>query len=266
MIANYHTHTFRCGHASMEDEREYVEEAIKAGFCELGFADHCPMPLPIDADPADCAKFMGIRMTMKETEDYISKILSLREEYKDDIKIYVGFEVEYIPEVFDTFINYVSQFPTDYLILGQHFNMITADKLIYFGAETRSKSVIKNYVELVCEGMATGKFSYVAHPDLCNFHGPLGFYECEMTKIIEASKKYDVPLEINLLGIDSMRHYPNNVFWSLANEIGCDVIIGSDAHEAKGMKPSRALWYAEKIVEKNNNLHLFDKIEFKSVR
>ncbi len=266
MIANYHTHTFRCGHASMEDEREYVEAAIKAGFSELGFADHTPMPLPIDADPADCARFMGIRMTMKETEDYISKLLALREEYKDDIKIHIGFEVEYIPEVFDTLIGFISQYPTDYIIMGQHFNTITADRLIYFGAETRSKTVLNNYAELVSEGLSTGKFTYLAHPDLCNYHGPLEVYEREMMKIIEASKKYGVPLEINLLGLNNMRHYPNTVFWSLASDMGCDVVIGSDAHETVGMKPERALYHVEKIIENNKGLRLLDTVEFKPIR
>ena len=266
MIANYHTHTYRCGHASMEEERKYVEAAIRAGFCELGFADHCPMPLPIDADPADCARFMGIRMKMDETEDYVSKLLALREEYKNDIKIHVGFEVEYIPEVFETLLGFISQFPTDYIILGQHFNSITADKLVYFGAETRSKTVLKNYADMVCEAIGTGKFTYVAHPDLCNFHGALEVYEREMARIIETAKEHRIPLEVNLLGLNSMRHYPNTVFWSLASDIGCDVVLGSDAHESEGMLPERALYHAQKLIQNNKGLRLLDKVELKPVK
>ena len=41
MIANYHTHTWRCRHAD-GTEREYVETAIEAGFKILGFSDHTP--------------------------------------------------------------------------------------------------------------------------------------------------------------------------------------------------------------------------------
>ena len=266
MIANYHTHTLRCGHASMEDEREYVEAAIKAGFCELGFADHTPMPLPIDVDPADCAGFMGIRMTMSQTEDYVNKLLSLREEYKNDIKIHIGFEVEYLPATFNTLISFLGTFPTDYIIMGQHFSSIVADEITYFGAETRSKKVLKNYVDLVTGGISTGKFTYIAHPDLCQFHGSVEVYETEMTRLIEAANKYNVPLEINLLGLNSMRHYPNTVFWSLANEIGCNVVLGSDAHETSGMKPERALFHAERIVEKNPGLKLIDKVELKQIK
>ena len=45
MKANYHTHTWRCNHAS-GNERQYVENAIKAGLEVLGFADHTPYPFP----------------------------------------------------------------------------------------------------------------------------------------------------------------------------------------------------------------------------
>ncbi len=266
MTANYHTHTFRCGHASMEDERAYVEAAIKAGYTELGFADHSPMPLPNGVDPADCARFMNIRMTLKETEDYVDRLLSLRREYENDIKIYIGFEVEYIPEIFDCVIGFLGQFPTDYIIMGQHFNSIKTDKITYFGTETRSKTILKEYVDLVCEGIKTGKFTYVAHPDLCNFRGPLEVYEKEMRRLIETAKGSDVPLEINLLGLNSQRNYPNHAFWSLAGDIGSDVIFGSDAHESGGIKPERALYYSEKIVEHNRGLNLLETVKFKSIR
>ena len=35
---------------------------------------------------------------------------------------------------------------------------------------------------------------------------------------------------INMLGIREGRHYPNEAFWKVAGEIGCDVIFGCDAH------------------------------------
>ncbi len=266
MTANYHTHTLRCNHASMEDERAYVEAAIAEGFSELGFADHSPMPLPIDVDPADCTRFMNIRMTMRETEDYISKLLTLREEYKNDIKIHIGFEVEYIPEIFDTLIGFLNGFPTDYIIMGQHFNTIFTDSIIYFGTATRSESALVQYTDLVCEGLKTGRFTYLAHPDLCHFHGSIATYEREMTRLIKTAKENDTPLEINLLGFDSLRHYPNHVFWSIAGDIGCDVVFGSDAHESQKIKPDMALYYAKKIVEHNPGLNLLDNVKLKSIK
>ena len=71
MIANYHTHTKRCGHASGED-REYVEAAIQAGFQILGFADHCPWVFP----RKDYVSNM--RMAPKDVDVYFYSLESLK--------------------------------------------------------------------------------------------------------------------------------------------------------------------------------------------
>ena len=42
-LVNYHTHTWRCQHASGTEE-DYVRAAVAAGFKVLGFADHTPWP------------------------------------------------------------------------------------------------------------------------------------------------------------------------------------------------------------------------------
>ena len=75
MIANYHTHTWRCKHAS-GTEREYVESAIRGGLKILGFSDHTPMPY--DGDYVS-----PVKMTMDQLEDYVNTILQLKEEYKN---------------------------------------------------------------------------------------------------------------------------------------------------------------------------------------
>ena len=41
MDYNYHTHTFRCQHAS-GTEREYIESALAAGITKIGFSEHIP--------------------------------------------------------------------------------------------------------------------------------------------------------------------------------------------------------------------------------
>ena len=45
MIANYHTHTTRCRHASGTEEA-YVQAAIQGGLEILGFSDHTPYWFP----------------------------------------------------------------------------------------------------------------------------------------------------------------------------------------------------------------------------
>ena len=61
MIANYHTHTWRCRHAD-GTEREYVERAIEGGLKILGFSDHSPYPFPDGYDS-------GMRMRLDHGRD-----------------------------------------------------------------------------------------------------------------------------------------------------------------------------------------------------
>ena len=257
MIANYHTHTFRCGHAALDDERIYIENAIKAGFKHMGFSDHCPMPLPRGVNAGDCTKVLGVRMKLEETEGYVNSLLKFREEYKNDINIHIGFEVEYLPQTFDLLLDFIAEYPIEYLLLGQHFNGLTDDAW-WFARETRSEDMLKNYVDLCIEAMKTGKFTYVAHPDLCRYFGYIEVYEREMRRLINCANEQKLPLEINFLGLHELRNYPNVQFWQLANEIGCDVVFGSDAHWPENVCNELALKHAQKMVESYPNLRLIE--------
>ena len=112
MLANYHTHTYRCHHAFGED-RAYVENAIADGMKVLGFSDHCPWIYPD-------GYVSPVRMLPSKLDSYFNSLTSLREEYKHDITIYIGFEAEYLPELIPLQDKLFSGYPIDYLILGQH--------------------------------------------------------------------------------------------------------------------------------------------------
>ena len=116
------------------------------------------------------------------------------------------------------------------------------------------------------KGISTGKFSYVAHPDLMFFSRSLEVYEREMTRLISCANEHGVPLEINLYGMQEVRNYPTLAFWQLASEIGCDVIIGSDAHRPENMKNPYALRYAEELIRTHGGLRLLDKVELKPIK
>lgn len=221
MYANYHTHTKRCRHASGED-REYVETAIEAGIKILGFSDHCPWIYPNE--------FVSrIRMQPEELEGYVDSLTRLRDEYEDDIKILIGLEMEYVPELMDTQHQFLSQYPIDYMILGQHF-VGQEENSQYMGVPTSDLQLLQQYVDSVVSGMKSGMFQYVAHPDLINFIGNQKLYRRAMRRLLEFMKEEGYPIELNMLGAVQNRNYPNETFWELAREIGNQVIIGIDAH------------------------------------
>ena len=113
MIANYHTHTWRCRHAD-GTEREYVETAIEAGFKILGFSDHTPQVYP-------GGYVCPVKMLPEELEGYVDTVLDLKREYKSDIEIHLGLEVEYLYTLWEPLMRLIEPYPIEYLILGQHY-------------------------------------------------------------------------------------------------------------------------------------------------
>ncbi|MGL1890432.1 MAG: histidinol-phosphatase HisJ [Spirochaetaceae bacterium] len=85
MKTNYHTHCFYCD--GKGDPRGYVEEAIKRGFSSLGFSSHAPLKEDND-------------WTLKENNvnKYIENIRALKEEFRDEIDIHLGLEIDYYPD------------------------------------------------------------------------------------------------------------------------------------------------------------------------
>lgn len=222
MRYNYHTHTVRCHHAQGLD-RDYVEQAIQGGITTLGFSDHVPYPFVSD-------HVSGIRMSLAETSEYVESLCRLREEYKDQIDIRIGFEVEYDPRSFFRLQEFLDPFPYDYMIQGQHF-LDMDQETVYCGVPTADEQIIAGYAERVIEGMQSGYFLYTAHPDLIYYTGDEKIYERYMRPVCQAAKRYRRPLEINLLGILEGRHYPSDRFFRIAGEEGCEAVIGYDAHK-----------------------------------
>lgn len=237
---NYHTHTRRCNHATDEDKK-YVEAAIKGGIDKLGFSDHAPYVFP-------GAYESHFRMRISEIDNYIKSIEKLKEEYKNDIEIHVGFELEYYPKFHEKEMEFLNQYPYEYLILGQHFVGNEYDEIsFYSGNPTKNEEYLKMYANQVIEGMNTGGFLYVAHPDLINFTGDKEKYRKEIGRICTEAKKLNIPLEFNMLGYMQGRNYPNDESFSVIKDSGCEVVIGYDAHKADVL--SNILNY-EKCVKK----------------
>ena len=229
MNFNLHTHTYLCRHAS-ETPEEYVLAAINRGIKQLGFSDHIPY------DFGETNYISGFRMLKEETETYVTEIRRLKEKYKDKIEIFIGYEAEFYPKHFDKTIENIEKFGYDYLILGQHHTNNEYDG-VYSGARTEDPEILKQYVLQVTEGIKTGKFTYVAHPDLINFADRNSkIYISEMEKLCRTALDYNVPLEFNLRGVEAKSKYPCREFFEIAKRVGNDIVMGLDAHSLREMK------------------------------
>lgn len=254
LTVNYHTHTYRCNHAGGTD-REYVEHAIANGIKVLGFADHTPMIFP-DGHQNNA------KMTLSQTDDYFRSVLDLRDEYKNEIEIHAGFEFEYFPSTIEATLEFLSDYPLEYLIMGQHYIWEESRNTCSFDYTDDAKR-LASYYDCVREGVKTGLFMYIAHPDVIHFTGSDTEYEAVTRPFLEDMKKADIPLEINVKGIQEPEYkkYPEPLFWKLAGKIGNKAIIGLDAHEPDVFDDCISIGKAFAFAEKFN-VNLLDNPGF----
>ena len=255
MIANYHTHTARCRHACGTEE-EYVQRAIESGVQILGFSDHTPYWFAGEY-------YSRMRMFPQELQSYVDTVNALREKYAGQIQILLGVERDYYPSFFERTVEQLRNAGIEYMIQGQHW-IGDEQNEPYCGSATDSETVLRRFVDQTIEGMKTGLFTYLAHPDLLNYTGSDESYVREMARICKAAKELDVPLEINLLGFRAERNYPDQRFWKLAGEAGCKVLLGCDAHAPEDFLDRTAIEKAMDMVQRYN-LTLLESIRLRNI-
>jgi len=278
---NYHSHTYRCGHASNVPDNLYIQQAIEHGYTKYGVSDHVPVH-PI---------FYGdsfVRMHDNSVEEYLDTINDLKELYSGAIDVIVGFEAEY-DEIIEKYLCSLKD-KSDYMILGQHYVL---NKNI---RSTPGYPIA--YAEKVCAAIRSGIFDIVAHPDVfmqyrkSNQLQDIGYQEIfeanalvASRMICETAKEYGVPLELNLgatfvenglikdryydqqqkiinslseeqLGdyYASIARYPTRLFWDIVSEVGNDVVVGIDAHYSDDIE------LRDKRIEKISKYINLDKL------
>ena len=253
MIANYHSHTTRCHHAK-GTEAEFIEKALERGLKIFGFSDHPPQYFP-------GSYYSFMRMYPQELEGYCNTVRQLQKEFAGQIQIPLGVEVEYYPASWKELLPRLRDAGIEYMILGQHW-LGNEENEPYVGDATADEAILKQYCHQAMEGLDTGVFTYLAHPDVINFVGDRNVYRRHMRDLIRFACQANVPLEMNLLGLRSNRHYPDMDFWAIAAEEGCQVILGMDAHEPGHIQELETEKKALEIV-RHFDLNLLDTAELK---
>ncbi len=228
MKVNYHTHIYRCGHAS-GDVEDYVVEGIKKGYKVIGISDHGPLP-----------DYLFDRMPMEEKGDYLKSILLAKASYRGEIEVFAGLELEYFEEFNEYYEKLKLEF--DYLVLGAHYFFRDGKRYSSWGV--RSKEDLLAFEEGILKAMSSGYFDFVAHPDIF-----ATAYINWDERAVEVSKKIckkalelDIPLELNANGVrrglkdtpQGRRYsYPRKEFWQIVSELEVKVLVNSDCHHVE---------------------------------
>ena len=241
MDYNYHTHTFRCHHATDLPE-EYIKRAVENGIRYMGFSEHAPWRFP-DGYESDA------RLYVADIGKYFDTLNSLRDKYADQIEIIIGFEMEYYSSLFDRMRDTMISHGAEYLILGQHYFIPeNSPESIHTSVKSDSVERLTAYVDSLIEAMGKGIFTYIAHPDVFRFTGSDEDYEVQMRRLCVASRMLGTPLEMNFYGIRDGRNYPDMRFWKIAGEEKCPMTFGFDAHTTDSAYDGESLVKAKALV------------------
>jgi histidinol-phosphatase (PHP family) len=226
MRVDLHNHTTLCHHATGTME-EYVQQAIKLGIDIFGFSCHAPMDFEQE-----------YRMSLSQSKIYKENIFSLKEKYKDKIKILYGFEVDYMENKDFIEKDILSDVDIDYLIGSVHFVNKWGFDNPQFLANYESKNIDtlwEEYFATVLDMVKTGLFDIVGHLDL------IKIFKYLPTKNIvdiaydtmKAIKQSGMVLEINSAGFRKPigEQYPSRELLEIAFEMDINITFGSDAHK-----------------------------------
>ena len=226
----FHVHTHRCGHASNETDEMYIHKAIKSGAKDIVFTDHAPFP----NDP-----FSG-RMHFWELPEYISSLKNLKKKYKNIINVHIGLEIEYLPSFHSYYDELKANKDIEVLMLGQHHYEIRHG-FYNFQIKNRNKRLSDAFSGLMhaqIQGIKTGYFNVVAHPDRCfQFASGSSLEYCpEETyeSLINAAKDKNIILEKNLSSMTNPGQFVPE-FWKMVPD-GLNTVIGCDAHSVNELR------------------------------
>ena len=219
MKANYHTHTRWCNHGEGEIE-DFIEEAIRQNLTEIAITEHIPHEYNADSN----------RMVWDVFEDYNKALDAAVQKFAGSMRVIKGFEAEYYREEMPIYRHFREDLGYRLFILGQHR---CGPEHSYNTFAEKGEEEIRAYAADVCEGIRTGFFDFVAHPDVvwqrCSeeFHPVV---EEVMREIFRLCDETDTPVEINANGIRDGKPYPCKWIWRLSKEYRLRYLISSDAH------------------------------------
>lgn len=235
--SNYHTHTFLCKHA-IGDVEDYVKRAIQLGYHTIAITDHGPFTKELQK------KLASRRMSIEQYDEiYLDHLQRARNNYKSEIKVLFGVEIEYMEELKALYEKFKKEL--DLLVLGQHYIFVNGKYISIFD-HPLTEDEIEIYTNTVVKGLETGLFKILAHPEIFAWNIKDWDKKCEEVskKIIASAIKNNVVLEINVNGIRNSYYqdkvfyqngeinfpYPRREFWLLAKQMNARIIINDDAH------------------------------------
>lgn len=243
MRIDIHNHTALCNHATGTTE-EYIKRAIELKIDVFGFSEHAPMNFD-----------EHYRLKLEDKEFYEKNVLLLKEKYKNDIEIILGYEVDYLKG--DYILDEVLNSKVDYLIGSVHFinDGWGFDNPEFIG-QYKSKNIDtiwEDYFEAITNMAKSNKFDIVGHLDLIKVFKFLPKKEIKTIAYtaLKKIKKTNMVVEINSAGFRKPvgEQYPSKELLELCYELDIPITFSSDAHgvDQVGLNYEKSVCLAKEV-------------------
>lgn len=224
MRIDLHNHTTLCNHANGTMD-EYIQKAIDLGVDVYGFSEHAPMKNFED----------GYRLTFDKKEFYENSVKELNSKYSNDIKILLGYEVDFIEG--DYLLYEIINSNVDYLIGSVHYLGKWGFDNPEFISEYKNRDIDKIWEEYfygIKQMALSGKFDIAGHLDLIKVFKYLPNKDIRTIAFdaLKTIKKSNMAIEINPAGLRKPigEQYPSKNLLELVFELDIPISFGSDAH------------------------------------
>jgi len=224
MRVDLHNHTTLCNHATGTTEN-YIKRAIELKIDVFGFSEHAPMNFD-----------EHYRLKLQDKMFYENDVLSLKEKYKNDINIVLGYEVDYLKG--DYILPEVLKSNVDYLIGSVHFinDGWGFDNPEFIGQYKNKNidTIWEDYFQAIKEMAKTEYFNIVGHLDLIKVFKFLPKKDIKIiaNEALQQIKKSNMVVEINSAGFRKPigEQYPSKELLELCFELDIPITFSSDAH------------------------------------
>lgn len=258
-----HTHTQFCPHGSGDDAELMIQKAIKMRFEEYSITEHAPLPETFgDVYAGEITGYTEASITMEQVEPYLEFAEKMQQKYRDQIKINVGFEVDYLPGFENLTTEFLNRFGsrTQDNVLSVHFmpgkdnkfwcvDDTISDFATGFATSLTDPQILFNHffnleLQAVTADLGEYKPQRIGHLTLIRkfqdyFNLPQQLDEKNtalIDEILQEIKQRGYQLDLNTAGLYKEycnEIYPSKNIVSQASQMKIPLVFGSDAHSIK---------------------------------
>lgn len=258
-LEDWHTHSELCHHAKGTIE-DYVREAIELQLTTIGACDHFPYEFLKNIERIPYKEYA---ITIDEIDQYLTTVEMLREKYKNQINIRIGFEIDFFENQEAALNKHLNKIKSrlDYILGSVHTLDFQDDKGAWGFDDSRFKKdyefygadrVYTQYFKTLRKMLNSEQFDLdiVGHFDLPkkfnDFPTNKELIFNEVMKTLELIKNKGIVMEINTGGLrkDVKEQYPSEEIINKMLDLDIQILLGSDAH-----KPNQVAWEFQKMLK-----------------